>query len=175
MELKLLQSTLRSLRPADAVPIAREISNRNVSRYMSGLPDPYTLKDAEEWLAQAMAPQPETHFAITINDEVVGAIDLRPDPRGFAVLRHSAEIGYWLAEPFWNRGIISEALAALTEWAFAERHLVRIHAIVYAPNVASARVLEKAGYEYEGRARAHYFRDGQFIDALLYANVRLPL
>jgi len=141
---------------------------------MSGLPDPYTLKDAEEWIAKVMAPQPKTHFGIAINDEVVGAIGLRSDPRGFAVLKHSAEIGYWLTEPFWNRGIISEAVAAVTEWAFAERQLVRVHAIVYAPNVASARALEKAGYKCEGRSHAHYFREGEFIDALLYASVRLP-
>ena len=68
----------------------------------------------------------------------------------------------------------TEALTALTEWAFAELGLVRLHAAVYARNPASARVLAKAGYEFEGRQRARYFRDGEFIDGLLYAKVRLP-
>jgi RimJ/RimL family protein N-acetyltransferase len=174
MEFNLPRSTLRPLRATDAASIAREISNRNVSRYMSGLPEPYTLHDAGEWVASAMAPQPDTHFGIAVGDEVVGAIGLRQDPRRLAVLEHSAEIGYWLGEPLCNRGIVSEALAALAEWALTERQFVRIHAVVYAPNVASARVLEKVGYEFEGRARAHYFRDGEFIDALLYGKVRLP-
>ena len=90
------------------------------------------------------------------------------------MLKHTAEIGYWLGEPYWNRGILTEAVVAITGWAFAERQLARIHAIVYAPNVASARVLEKAGYEFEGRARAHYCCDGEFIDALRFGKVRLP-
>ena len=79
-----------------------------------------------------------------------------------------------LGEPYWGRGIISEALAALTEWAFTDLRLIRLHAHVYARNPASARVLAKAGYEFEGRLRARDFRDGEFIDSLLYAKVRLP-
>ena len=95
------------------------------------------------------------------------------DSARIAVCDHSGEIGYWLGESYWGRGIASEALAAVTEWAFAELHVVRLHSAVYARNPASARVLEKAGYEFEGRLRSRYFRDGEFIDALLYAKVRL--
>jgi RimJ/RimL family protein N-acetyltransferase len=174
MKLQLSTFSIRSLRSTDATSMARHLNNPNVSRYMSGVPEPYALSDAEEWLTKVMTHDPETHFAITIDDELVGGIGLKPDPSGLDVLRHSAEIGYWLSEPFWNRGILSEAVVALTDWAFTERHLVRLHAFVYAPNLASARVLEKARYEFEGRSRAHYCRNGQFIDALRYGKVRLP-
>ena len=69
---------------------------------------------------------------------------------------------------------MSEAVAAFTEWAFNEIHLVRLHASVYARNPASARILEKAGYDFEGRMRARYFRDGEYIDGLLYAKIQFP-
>ena len=174
MKLELSTFSMRSLRSTDATSIARQLNNPNVSRYMSGVPVPYTLTDAVDWLARVMTHDPETHFAITIDDELIGGIGLKPDPSGLAVLKHSAEIGYWLGEPFWNRGILSEAVVAMTECAFTDRQLVRLHAFVYAPNLASARVLEKAGYELEGRSRAHYCRDGEFIDALRYGKVRLP-
>jgi RimJ/RimL family protein N-acetyltransferase len=84
------------------------------------------------------------------------------------------KIGYWIGEAYWGRGIITEALNAMSEWAFRELNLVRLYAKVFARNQASARVLEKAGYIFEGRLLAHYSRDGEFIDGLLYAKVRLP-
>jgi RimJ/RimL family protein N-acetyltransferase len=94
------------------------------------------------------------------------------DPGRPGVCDHCAEIGYWLGESFWGRGIMSEAVVALTEWAFTELGLIRLHAPVYARNPASARVLSKAGYEFEGRQRARYFKDGEFIDGLMFAKIR---
>jgi len=167
MHLTLSKSTIRSFRPSDATSLMKHCGTYSVARNMSNIPHPYSLQDAEEWIALASGGTPETHFAIAIADEVVGGI-------GLMVSGHSAEIGYWLSESYWGRGIVSEALAALTEWAFTELHVVRLHAAVYARNPASARILEKAGYEFEGRLRARYFRDSEFIDGLLYAKVRLP-
>jgi RimJ/RimL family protein N-acetyltransferase len=141
---------------------------------MSVIPHPYSLQDAEQWIATASNQSPETHFAVAIDDIVVGGIRIgigNPGPLG--ARKHSGEIGYWLGEPLWGRGIMSEAVQALSEWAFRELGLVRLHAAVFARNPASARVLAKAGYEYEGRMRACYFRDGEYIDGLLYAKVRL--
>jgi RimJ/RimL family protein N-acetyltransferase len=152
----------------------KHIGTYSVARNMGVIPHPYSLQDAEQWIAIASNQSPETHFAVAIGDIVVGGIGAgfgNPDPPG--IRRHSAEIGYWLGEPFWGRGIMSEAVQAFTEWAFRELGLVRLHASVFARNPASARVLAKAGYEYEGRMRACYCRDGEFIDGLLYAQVRL--
>ena len=113
--------------------------------------------------------RPETNFAIASATEAIGGIGLE---LGRDVHRRSANVGYWLGEPYWGRGIATGALRAFTEFAFAEFDLVRIDANVYEWNPASARVLEKSGYECEGRLRRSITKDGQTIDQWLYAIVR---
>lgn len=174
MQLTLSKSTIRSFRPSDAESITRHIGTYSVVRNMLRIPHPYSLQDAEEWIGIATKPDPQTKFGIAIDDQIIGGIGLDVNPSGIPARQHSAEIGYWLGEKFWGRGIATEALNAITEWAFRELRLVRLHAHVFARNPASARVLEKAGYTLEGRMLAHYFRDGEYIDGLLYAKVRLP-
>lgn len=88
------------------------------------------------------------------------------------VHRFSAEIGYWLGRDFWRRGIMTEATQALTDWLFENFPLRRIYASSYARNRASARVLEKAGFEYEGCLRASVFKDGETLDQLVYARIK---
>src|SRR5688500_2852278 len=109
---------------------------------------------------------PENSFAIAVDDEAVGGI-------GFTVqhdvARRSAEIGYWLGEEFWGRGITTEALVAVTDYAFRHYALCRLYAHVFEWNHASARVLEKAGYEFEGRLKKSVTKNGQTIDQLMYA------
>jgi len=146
-----------------------------VARNLAAMPHPYTREHAVKWIGIASGGQPETYFAITIDDQVVGGIGISVgEPRRAGICDHTGEIGYWLGETYWGRGIVTEAVTALTEWAFTELGLVRLYAPVFAHNTASTRVLEKAGYEFEGRLRARYFRDGEYIDGLLYAKVRLP-
>ncbi len=173
MQLHLSRSTIRSFRPADAASLAMHIGTSSVTRNMSTIPHPYSLEHADRWIATASSRNPQTQFALVIDDKVVGGIGLEVGDFGRHEFgEHCAEIGYWLGESYWGQGIMTEALGALTEWAFRELGLVRLHAAVYARNAASARVLEKAGYECEGRMRARYLRDGEFIDGLLYAKVR---
>ena len=116
-----------------------------------------------------MDQEPETIFAIASADEVIGCIGMLPQDD---VARISAEVGYWLGEPFWNRGVATGALKALTEYAFTEFELVRLYATVMEWNPASARVLEKAGYQYEGLLRKSVIKDGEILDQWLYAIVR---
>jgi RimJ/RimL family protein N-acetyltransferase len=176
MQLTLTKSTIRSYRAADAPALARQIGSASVARNMCLVPHPYFLNHATEWIASATSKTPETNFAITIDDEVVGGIGLTLlDPERAGVSRHAAELGYWLGEPFWGRGIMTEAVQAFTDWGFAELGLMRIFAAVYARNPASARVLEKAGFAFEGREIARYCKDGEFLDGLRYAKVRLPV
>src|SRR6185436_18701177 len=109
-------------------------------------PHPYTKQDARAYIRSVRERVPETTFAIAVGEEAVGSV-------GF-VLRHdvervSAEIGYWLAEPFWGRGIATEALVAMTDYAIATHKLTRLYALPFAWNGASCRVLEKAGYTLE--------------------------
>ena len=99
----------------------------------------------------------------------VGGISVTPND---GERRQSAEVGYWLGEPFWGRGIASEALRAITEYAFSTFDVCRLEAGVYGWNPASARVLEKAGYTLEGRARQAVIKDGHLTDRLLYGLVR---
>jgi ribosomal-protein-alanine N-acetyltransferase len=170
MELPLASCTLRSWEWRDRDHIVRHANNRKVwINLRDRFPFPYTVNDARRWLESVIGHKPETHFAITVAGEAIGAIgfSLQPD-----VAHRSAEIGYWLGEEFWGRGIATEALVAVTEIAFSNHDLCRLHAHVFEWNGASARVLEKAGYVCEGRLRKSVTKDGQTIDQLMYAMIR---
>ena len=169
MQIDLGEWQIRSFRPGDAAAIAKYANNRRVwLNLRDRFPHPYFREHAEAWITQCLRQAPETSFAIASAEEAVGGIGLTPQED---VHRHSAEVGYWLGEPFWGRGIATSALRAVTEYAFAEFELVRLYAYVFEWNRASARVLEKAGYTYEGRLRKSAIKDGKSIDQLLYALV----
>ncbi len=170
MKIDITPWQVRSLRPDDAEALARYANNRSVWRNLNdAFPHPYTIGDARAWIALTQAEQPERNFALASPTELIGGIGLklRDD-----VFRRSAEIGYWLGEPFWGQGIANAALRALTEWAFAEFDLVRIEARVFEWNPASCRVLEKAGYDREARMRQAVYKDGLVIDQFIYATLR---
>jgi ribosomal-protein-alanine N-acetyltransferase len=107
-------------------------------------------------------------FAIEVDGEAAGGIGFVPHSD---VERVSAEIGYWLGEPFWGRGIVAEALVAVTQYAIESHHLTRVFALPYARNTASCRVLEKAGYVVEGRLRRSCIKDGEVLDQMQYAYI----
>ena len=161
---------VRSFEPGDAPALAKYGNNRAVWRNLwDRHPYPYGIADAEEWIQFALEQEPETIFAIASADEAIGCIGMLPQDD---VARISAEVGYWLGEPFWNRGIATGALQALTDYAFTELDLVRLFATVMEWNPASARVLEKAGYLYEGCLRKSVIKDEEILDQRLYAIVR---
>lgn len=170
MRIEFGQWQVRSFHPNDAEALARNANNRNVSRNMRDtFPYPYELSDAVEWMEFATTQSPETNFAIADDTELIGGIGITLQSD---VNRRSAEIGYWLGEPHWGQGVATAALKATTDWAFSEFDLVRLYGEVFEWNPASGRVLEKAGYELEGRLRKSIVKDGRVIDALLYAMVR---
>jgi RimJ/RimL family protein N-acetyltransferase len=172
MRLVLSKCEIRSWERGDAAALVRHADSRAVWRNLRDqFPFPYTETDAEMWIRTARSLRPETAFAIDVGGEAIGAIgvELKDD-----VYRRSAEIGYWLGETHWGRGIATEALIAMTDWAFANFDLVRLFAHVFEWNPASARVLEKAGYSFEARMRDAVTKDGRTIDALLYARLRDP-
>ena len=169
-EFQLPRCTLRPWRVGDEASLVRHANNRNVSRNLKDrFPFPYTAADADAWIRHAGAHSPVTAFAIEVDGAAVGGVGIE---LGTDVHRRSAEIGYWLGEPFWGRGIATEALRAVTEYAFATFDICRLEAGVFDWNPASARVLEKAGYTLEGRARCAVVKDGRLGDRLLYALVR---
>ncbi|MBN1466406.1 GNAT family N-acetyltransferase [candidate division KSB1 bacterium] len=167
MIFELEKCTVRQWRPSDAQSIAKHADNRKIwLNLRDAFPHPYKLEDAQAFIKMAKNMQPETYFCIELQRQAVGGIgfSLRSD-----VERVSAEIGYWLGEEFWGRGIMTEALRAVTDYAMTAHNLTRIYALPYAYNTASARVLEKAGFTLEGRLRKSVIKDGVVTDQLLYA------
>jgi RimJ/RimL family protein N-acetyltransferase len=155
---------------ADAlVPLAND---PYVARYLGHtFPQPYTRGDADRWLREQSAGDAPSNFAIEAGGELAGGI-------GFIVgtgeRAGTASLGYWLGKRFWGRGIATEAARAATDWAFDSLRMRRVWANVMAPNVASARVLEKAGFTLEARMQdAICDRRGMVHDELIYARMRL--
>jgi RimJ/RimL family protein N-acetyltransferase len=170
MRIDLGEWCIRSYTAGDAEALVRHANNRNVSiNLRDRFPYPYTRTDADVFLETVWAQQPESDFAIASAAEVIGGIGLH---RQSDVHRLSAEVGYWLAEPYWGRGIATRALRAFSDWVFATTALERLYAAVFEWNAASARVLEKAGYALEGRLRRSVIKDGRIIDQLLYGRLR---
>ncbi len=169
MQLILETCSVRSWRRSDVESLVRSADNRNIwINLRDAFPHPYTRRDARDYLRGLRQRPVETMFAIAVGEEAVGGI-------GFVlhgdVERVSAEIGYWLAEPFWGRGIATEALTAITAHAVATHGLTRIYAVPFAWNTASCRVLEKAGYMLEARLRNSAIKDGQLTDQMQYAYI----
>ena len=168
MHLQLEFCDVRSLRPEDAESLAMHADNRDVwINLRDGFPHPYTLADAESFIERCLQP-PETTFAIVVEGEAVGAIGF---VLGSDVERLSAELGYWLSENFWGRGIMTVAVSAVTEYAMRKHDLTRVYATPFTGNEASMRVLEKAGYVLEGVMRRSAIKDGKIVDKFLYACV----
>ena len=170
MELKLKSCSVRSWEWSDRDAIVRHANNRNVwINLRDRFPHPYTVNDARRWLEMVVGQKQATNFAIDVAGEAVGGIGFTVQ---YDVARRSGEIGYWLGEEFWGRGIATEALIAVTDHAFSNYDVCRLYAHVFDWNRASARVLEKAGYEFEGRMKQSVTKDGQTIDQLMYAMIR---
>ena len=117
----------------------------------------------------AVETAPRRFLAIVVGGEAAGGIGVTPFND---VYRHSCEIGYWLGRSQWNRGIVSEAVQAVTEYAFGPLDLARVQTAIFEWNGASMRVMEKCGYEREGVQRRGAFKDGRFVDCVLYARLR---
>jgi [ribosomal protein S5]-alanine N-acetyltransferase len=161
---------LRRWLTSDVDALVCYANNRNVWLSLRDrFPYPYSESDARAWLALcSKQSDPISQFAIEFGGSAIGGI-------GFEAMsdvhRFTAEIGYWLGEPFWGRGIATVAVERATTYGFATLGLERIEAHVFGTNLASSRVLEKAGYSFEGRLRRRVFKDGRLLDSYLYARV----
>jgi RimJ/RimL family protein N-acetyltransferase len=161
--------TLRAWKASDATSLARHANNPKVARQLRDrFPHPYTIADARQFIQSVAGAHPTMLFAMVVNGEAVGGIGFFP---GADVERFSAEIGYWLAEPFWGRGITVEAIQLLSKYAFEVCHMLRLFALPFADNAQSLRVLEKAGYAREGTLRSSSVKYGQVRDQALFALV----
>src|SRR5688572_9318718 len=133
-------------------------------------PHPYTSEAADAWLAHATTTEPRSHFAIEVDGEFAGGIGLKLQGD---VDRVSAELGYWLGEAFWGRGIATAAIVGFVPWAFEAFQLERIYATPFHWNGASCRALEKASFNKEGVMLHAAIKDGVLADVPLYARYRV--
>ena len=162
-----LHCSVRSWRKSDADSLVHYANNINVAKYLrDAFPHPYTKRDASAFLKRAATAEDPTNLAIDVCGQAVGAVGYVP---GRDVERFSAEIGYWLGEEFWGRGITTEALQLVTEHAFVRLNYLRLFALPFADNAASMRVLEKAGYVQEALLRSSSVKFGEPKDQWLYA------
>jgi len=160
---------VRPWRKTDVVSLARHADNIRIAKYLrDAFPHPYTRADAKAFLKRAAAAADPTNLAIDVDGEAVGAVGYVP---GRDVERYSAEIGYWLGEALWGRGIVTEALQLVTDHAFTQAGFLRLFALPFSDNAASVRVLEKAGYEREAVLRSSSVKAGVAKDQLLYARI----
>jgi [ribosomal protein S5]-alanine N-acetyltransferase len=169
MRLELETCCVRSWETSDLASLVEHADNRRIwENLRDRFPHPYTRRDGQTFLRRVKDVWPETTFAIDVSGKAVGGIGfvLQQD-----VERVSAEIGYWLGQPYWGRGICTEALRAVTRFAIAEHGLTRVFAVPFAHNTGSCRVLDKAGFRLEGHLRRSAIKDGRIVDQLLYAYV----
>lgn len=159
-----------SLRPwtdNDLDSLVKYANNFNISKNMTNkFPHPYTEEDRKAFLKIACSGSPTHIFAIDINGEAVGGIGLHPQTD---IHCKNAELGYWLAEPFWGQGIITKAIPQILNYGFKTFDINRIFARPFGTNIASQRVLEKCGFKLEARIEKSLLKQGEYLDELIYA------
>jgi ribosomal-protein-alanine N-acetyltransferase len=164
MEQKL---TLRPWTLDDVSSLARYANNPNIAKNLTDrFPHPYEEKHAVAFIERFIGQDKPKVLAMDINGEAVGGIGLHPQPD---VKRKNFELGYWLAEPFWGKGITTEAVRRMVDYGFSNWDITRIFATPFGPNIGSQKVLEKAGFTLEARFEKTFYKQGEFLDELVYA------
>ena len=163
---------LRKWRPSDAKDLAAALNNENIRNNLrDGLPYPYTEADAAGYIAAMLAADENDTFAyaVTVEDRAVGSIGAF---RQGNIHFRTAELGYYLAEEYWSRGIMTDAIRQLCGLVFASTDILRIYAEPFSYNIGSRRALEKAGFQYEGTLKNNAVKNGKVLDMALYARTR---
>ncbi len=166
---------IRKWKLSDAKDLAIALSNRKVQNNLrDGLPYPYTEQDGKDYISDMLsANEYDTFaFAVTADNKVVGSIGVF---RQGNIHRQTAELGYYVAEEYWSRGIMTEAIKQICEYVFSKSNILRIYAEPFAYNIASCRVLEKAGFQYEGTLRSNAVKNGEVIDMKMYSLLRTEI
>lgn len=155
----------------DLDSLVRYANNINIARFLTNqFPHPYTEENGRAFIEFAMSGTPMRIMAIDINNEAVGGIGVHPQKD---VYSKNAEMGYWLAEPFWGNGIMTSAIRQMVDYGFKNFDINRIFARPFGNNHASQKVLEKSGFTLEARYEKTFFKNGEYLDELVYA-VRRP-
>ena len=161
---------LRKWAEADLDSLVKYANNSNVAKWLTnGFPHPYTQEDGKAFLSMISNDNPTKVFAIEVNDEAIGSIGIFPQSD---IHEKNAEIGFWLAEKYWGHGIITRVIQEVVKYGFQTFEIVRIFARPFSTNLKSQRVLEKAGFTLEARLKKALFKNGEFMDELIYVKHR---
>ncbi len=164
---------LRELRVSDKIPLASLCNNKKIHNNLRDiLPFPYLEKDAEYFINLCHNESPKANLAIELNGEFTGVIGLGLQTD---VYKLSAEIGYWLGEPYWGKGIATRAVELMVDYGFSQLGLVRLFSSVFDYNKASLRVMEKAGFQLEGIFRKAVVKNGNLCDEYRFAKLNTSL
>ncbi|MCW3071239.1 MAG: family N-acetyltransferase [Bacteroidetes bacterium] len=159
-----------SLRPwtiNDLDSLVKHANNPNIAKNLTDkFPYPYTAENGKAFISFATQGDPVNVFAIDINGEAVGGIGIHPQTD---IQRKNAELGYWLAEPYWGKGIITVAIRQMIGYGFENFDITRIYARPFETNIASKKALEKTGFVFEGRFEKTLYKNGEYLDELIYA------
>jgi RimJ/RimL family protein N-acetyltransferase len=159
--------TLRPWQSGDVASLVKHANNHRVARNLrDAFPYPYTLRDAEQWLENIANNRQDLVLAIEVNGEAAGGIGIHHLKD---VYRYNGEIGYWLSEMYWGKGIMTDAVAAVVDFAFNHSRWIRIFANIFENNPASMKVLEKNGFGLEAIHKRTVMKEGVVMDEYLYA------
>lgn len=154
----------------DSDSLVRHANNYNVAKWLTNqFPYPYTEDDAKAYIEAVALNNTSKVFAIEVDGEAVGSIGIFPQSD---IHKKSAEIGYWLSEKYWGNGIISKAIEDIVNYGFNTFDVVRIYARPFSTNKGSQRVLEKAGFLFEARLKNALYKNGEYMDELIYSKLK---
>ncbi len=162
-----MEFKLRPWKLSDAKSLAKYANNHNISKQLrDAFPFPYSEKDAIHFIQFVQENNPKGILAIEIEGYACGGIGLHPQND---VYRKNAELGYWLGEEFWGKGIMTEAIIQMISYGFENFDIQRIFAVPFEHNYASQKVLEKAGFSVEARLSKTIYKEGEYFDEIIYA------
>ena len=158
----------------DKPSLIKYLNDIDIYNNTSNIPHPYTARDADWWIKHVKDKRKEngrlTNFVIRDeNFNLIGGVGFHLK---YGIDSFKDEIGYWLAKDFWNKGIMTKVIKKFCEIGFAENNLIRIEAIVFENNFASARVLEKNGFAKEGLLKKYLLKDGCALNVLIYSLIK---
>ena len=162
---------LRTWKISDIESVVKHANNPNIAKWLTNqFPYPYDKKDAETYINSVLNDSPQRVFAIEVHGEAVGSIGIFPQSD---IHEKSAEIGYWLSEKYWGNNIMPRAIAEISDYGFNTFDIVRIYARPFSTNKGSQRVLEKAGFELEARLKKALYKNGEYLDELIYTKWKM--
>lgn len=165
-----IEFQLREWRQSDKHSMVEYANNHNIAKWLTNqFPYPYTAKDADDYLSMIQNDHPTRVFAITVNDKAIGSIGIFPQSD---IHEKSAEIGYWLAEEYWGKGIMSRAIREIVNYGFNTFDIIRIYARPFSTNIGSQKALEKAGLILEAKLSKALYKNGEVLDEMIYVTFK---